>query len=121
MMPPSLPEDSKDLKAALRGHTKYLSRCRLVHYHYITSTTTSSTTLPSMTPCTRSVAVSLKASAPWKGENFDLQIVLIEAMERWAELVGGGVSCPTKFDTKNLFATMMLIRELSQADRISES
>ena len=59
MMPPSLPEDFKDLKAALRGHTKYLSRCRLVHYHYITSTTTSSTTLPSMTPCTRSVAVSL--------------------------------------------------------------
>jgi len=62
-----------------------------------------------------------QASAPWKGENFDLQIVLIEAMERWEELVGGGVSCPTKFDTKNLFGTMMLIRELSQADRISES
>ena len=56
-----------------------------------------------------------------KGENFDLQIVLIEAMERWEELVGGGVSCPTKFDTKNLFGTMMLIRELSQANRISES
>ena len=122
MMPPSLPEDSKDLKAALRGHTKYLYRCRLVHYHYITSTTTSSTTLPSMTPL-YSLRGRLfeQASVPWKGENFDLQIVLIEAMERWEELVGGGVSCPTKFDTKNLFATMMLIRELSQADRISES
>jgi len=40
-------------------------------------------------------------------------IVLIEVME----LVRGGVSCPVKLDTKSLFETIMLSRELSQAAR----
>jgi len=65
-----------------------------------------------------------QASAPWEGESFDLQIVLIEAMKRWEELVGGGgggVLCPIKFDEKDLLETMMLSRELSQADGGFES
>lgn len=40
-------------------------------------------------------------------------IVLIEVME----FVRGGVSCPIKFDTKSLFETIMLSRELSQAEK----
>jgi len=39
-------------------------------------------------------------------------------MERWEELVGGVVPCPTAFDTKDLFETS---RELSQAERVFES
>jgi len=123
MTPPSLPENFKDLKAAERGHAKFLYRCRLVHYHYITSTA----------ECNELHYLAFndplyalrgrlfeQASAPWEGESFDLQIVLIEAMERWEELGGGGVSCPTTFDNKALFETMMLSKELSQAERVFE-
>jgi len=63
-----------------------------------------------MTPCTHFVAVSLIRLVLSGRVSYDLQIVLIKAMERWEELVGGVVSCPTKFDTKDLFKTS---RELS--------
>jgi len=112
------------LKAAERDYAKYLYRCRLAHHHCVTSTAECNALhyLAFNDPL-HALRGRLfeQASAPWEGESSDLQIVLIKAMERWEELVGGGVSCPTKFDTKDLFETMMFSRELSQAERVFES
>ena len=38
MVPPSLPENFDELSGAERTREEYLYRCRLVHYHYVTST-----------------------------------------------------------------------------------
>ena len=93
-MPPPLPENFKDVKAAERGYTKYLYRRCLVHYHYVTSTAECNALhyLAFNDPL-HALRGRLfeQASAPWESKSFDLQIVLIKAMERWEELVGGGV------------------------------
>ena len=109
---------TRNLKAAWWGHAKYLYHCRLIHYHYVTSTAECNELhyLAFNDPLLRGRLFE-QASAPWEGESFDLQIVLIKAME----VLVGSVLCPTKVDTRDLFEMMMLSRELSQADRIFES
>ena len=36
---------------------------------------------------------------PWEGETLALEISLIEAMEKWEKLTGGGLPCPVTLRT----------------------
>jgi hypothetical protein len=102
---PSLPEDFDELGEAKRSREEYLYRCRLVHYHYVSSTKEYN---PLHYIAFKDNLYSLRgrlfqhAGAPWEGESFDLKDALIQAAKRWEELVGGGGPCPLEFDAKDL-------------------
>ena len=120
MTPPSLPENLDRLSRAERASEEYLYHCRLVHYHYVTSTK----------ECNRLHYAAfmdhlyalrgrlfLHAGGPWEGETSELKAALIQATKKWEELTGGGVPCPLEFDTQDLQETTVLNEELSQASQ----
>ncbi|KAG6856869.1 hypothetical protein H0H87_012686 [Tephrocybe sp. NHM501043] len=76
-------------------------------------------TSQSMTPPSRPENLDEmgEAGGPWEGETFDLKAALIQAMNRWEELTGGGVPCPIEFDTKDLDETVVLDEVVSTATR----
>ena len=118
MTPPSRPENLGEMGEAQRDGEEYRYRCRLVHYHYVTSTMECNP-LHYAAFTDRLYALRgrlfLHAGAPWEGETSDLKAALIQAMNRWEELAGGGVPCPLEFDAKDLDQTAALKKELSEA------
>lgn len=107
------------MTGAERDREEYLYRCRLVHYHYVVSTKECNqhhhAAFTDRLYALRG-RLFLQAGAPWEGETFELKNPLIQATERWAELTGGGVSCPIKFDAEDLCETAALNKELSVGD-----
>ena len=96
MTRPSLPENFDDLDEDARSFENELHRRRLVHYHYIKSTE----------ECNEVHRAALEdyvdvlrrrlfehAGDPWEGETIALKVDLIEAMQSWEALTGGGGSC----------------------------
>lgn len=118
MTPPSRPENLDEMGEAQRDGEEYRYRCRLVHYHYVTSTMECNP-LHYAAFTDRLYALRgrlfLHAGGPWEGETFDLKAGLIQATNRWEELTGGGVPCPLEFDAKDLDETAVLDKELSEA------
>ncbi|KAF4566301.1 hypothetical protein EYR36_011718 [Pleurotus pulmonarius] len=120
MMPPSRPENIDEFGEARRASEEYHYRCRLVHYHYVTSTKEcnhlhfAAFTDPLYALRGR---LFLHAGGPWEGETSELKVALIEATKEWEKLTGGGVPCPLKFDAKDLHETTVLVEELGKASR----
>lgn len=120
MTPPSRPENLDNMDEAQRDFHEYRYRCRLVHYHYVISTMEHNRlhyeafTDPFFALRGR---LFLHAGAPWEGETFDLKVALIQAMNNWEKLAGGGVPCPFEFNAEDLDQTAALGKELSIAAR----
>jgi hypothetical protein len=121
MTPPLRPENLDELNEAARANEEYLYRCRLVHYHYVTSTKEcnqlhhAAFTDPLYT--LRGLLFQ-QAGGPWEGDTYELKAALIQATKKWEELTRGeGVSCPIEFDAEDLRETTVLGEELSKADR----
>ncbi|KAJ7632968.1 kinase-like domain-containing protein [Roridomyces roridus] len=92
MIVPSRPDNIDEMDEAQRDNEEYRYRCRLVHYHYVTSTK----------------KLFLHAGGPWTGETLDLKVALIEAKNRWEELAGRGALCPFDFDATDVEETMAM-------------
>lgn len=124
MTPPSLPERFAELSEAKQANEEYLYCCRLIHYHYITSTKEcnhshyAAFTDPSYALRSR---LFQQAGGPWEGETFDLKVALIQATEEWKELTGGGIPCRVEFDAEDLRKTAVLARQLNIGDLGFES
>ena len=118
MTPPSRSENLDEMGEAQRDGEEYRYRCRLVHYHYVISTMECNP-LHYAAFTDRLYALRgrlfLYAGGPWEGETSDLKAALIQAMNKWEELTGGGVPCPLEFDVKDLDETAALDKELSRA------
>lgn len=120
MIPPSLPENFDEMTEAKRAREEYLYRCRLIHYHYVTSTKECNQL--HYTAFTDNLyplrgRLFQYAGALWEGETSELKTELIEVTEKWEELTGGEVPCPFEFDPKDLLATAELNKEQSEASR----
>ncbi|KAJ7102516.1 kinase-like domain-containing protein [Mycena belliarum] len=116
MTPPSRPENLDEMSEA----QQYRYRCRLTHYHYVTSTMAYNPLHhAAFTDRLYELRVRLFrcAGAPWEGESYDLKAALIEAMNNWEELTGRGVPCPLEFDVKDLDEMAVLDEEVSVGDR----
>lgn len=120
MTPPSRPEDIDEFSEAKRAGEEYRYRCRLVHYHYVTSTEKFNhlhfTAFMDPLYALRG-RLFLHAGGPWEGETSELKVGLIQATKEWEKLTGGGVLCPLKFDAKDLHETTVLVEELGKASR----
>jgi len=120
MTPPSLPENLEELNEAERANEEYLYHCRLVHYHYVTSTKECNQLHHAAlidqlyVLCGR---LFLHAGGPWEGESSDLKAALIQATKKWEELMGSGVPCPLEFDAGDLHEMTVLNEKLSQANK----
>lgn len=117
---PSLPENLEELSEVERANEEYLYRCRLVHYHYVTSTKECNqlhhAAFTDQLYALRG-RLFLHAGGPWEGETSDLKAALVQATKNWEELTGGGVPCPLEFDAQDLREMAVLNEELSQANR----
>ncbi|KAF9030001.1 protein kinase subdomain-containing protein PKL CAK Fmp29 [Hymenopellis radicata] len=94
-------------------------RRRLVHYHYVDNTEkynelhSAAFTYPADVLRRR---LCHHARSPWQGESLDLKLALIQAMETWKTLTGGGSPCPIVFDSDEVCHT----RELETAQKKSD-
>ncbi|KAG6850737.1 hypothetical protein H0H93_009360 [Arthromyces matolae] len=120
MTPPSRPDNLNVMGKAQRDREEYRYRCRLVHYHYVTSTKDCNplhhAAFTERLYVLRS-RLFLCAGGPWEGETSDLKASLIQAANNWEELTGGGEPCPFKFNAQDLTETAVLNQELSKATR----
>ncbi|PPQ83050.1 hypothetical protein CVT24_011989, partial [Panaeolus cyanescens] len=115
---PSRPDNLDEMDEDERDGEEYTYRCRLVHYHYVTSTMECN---PLHYAAFTDPLYALRgrlfqyAGAPWEGETFDLKLALIEATHEWEELAGEGVPCPVEFDPQDLAETEELEKRLNRA------
>ncbi|KAF7314326.1 APH domain-containing protein [Mycena kentingensis (nom. inval.)] len=116
---PCRPDNLDEMSEAQRDHEEYRYRCRLVHYHYVTSTMEYNP-LHYAAFTDRLYALRGRlfryAGGPWEGDPFDLKAALIEATNNWEELAGRGVACPLKFDAKDLDETALQNQELNKVE-----
>ena len=124
MTRPSLPENLDDLDETGQSRAKELYRRLLVHYHYVKNTEEynkphhAALTDPLETLRRR---LFCHASDPWEGETLALKVALIEAMENWETLTGGGALCPVVFDAEYVRETMKLDEVQREADETLEA
>ncbi|KAJ3781612.1 kinase-like domain-containing protein [Lentinula aff. detonsa] len=119
LVPPSLPANvdklgESELMAALELH-----HARLVHFHYVKRTEELNTRHHDalLDPVSLFARRLLdRAGAPWEGETHDLKELLVEATEKWAELVGTGVPCPIEFEADDVFKTKQFSKRLQLSD-----
>ncbi|PPQ83049.1 hypothetical protein CVT24_011988, partial [Panaeolus cyanescens] len=120
MMLPSRPENLEEMDEARRDSEEYRYRCRLVHYHYVTSTMKHNPLhyAAFMDPLyALRGQLFLYAGAPWEGESSELKLALIQTKNRWDELSGGVVPCPLEFDAQDLAETAALEKDMNQVIR----
>jgi len=123
MTRPSLPENLDDLDETEQSRAKELYCRRLVHYHYVKKTEECNKLHhAALTEPLESLRRRLfcHASDPWEGETLALKVALIEAVENWETLTGGGAPCPVAFDAEDVRETMELDEEQREADEIME-
>ncbi|KAG6329006.1 hypothetical protein ID866_10083 [Astraeus odoratus] len=116
----SLPENLDELPKAEQSRAKELYRRRLVHYHYVKNTEECNEL--HYAALTDPVGILRRrlfyhAGDPWEGETLVLKVALIEAMENWETLTGGGAPCPVVFDAEDVRETMKLDAFQRRSDR----
>ena len=121
MTPPSRTENLSELSKAMQANEEYRYHCRLVHYHYVTSTKEyNQLHYTAFTDPMYALRGRLfqYAGGPWEGESFDLKATLIEAMEKWEDLAGkDAIPCPLKFCEEDLREMEVLAEELGKASK----
>lgn len=124
MTQPALPKNLDDLDEAERLPAKGLYHRRLVHYHYVKATEECSElhhkALTSHMGVLRRRLFD-HASSLWDGETLELKVDLIESVERWEALTGGGAQCPIVFDAEDVRETKRLGKVQEGTDETMEA
>ena len=114
---------TEELQRLRRSCAKELHRCRLVHYHYLTSTEECNEIHHAALADPMDVLrrrLFQHSGDPWEGETIGLKVDLIEATKTWDMLLEGGAPCPIVFDATDVRETMELDATLRDADATLE-
>ncbi|KAG6863926.1 hypothetical protein C0991_001926 [Blastosporella zonata] len=117
---PKLPDGFDKLPVEDQDRERELLHRRLVHYHYIISTSTYNRIhhkglvyrLNSL--CRR---IFIHASAMWEGETIKLLYALIDLVVDWERVVTDGTPCPVVFTVEEIDAAEKLYQALKNAER----
>lgn len=123
LIPPSLPENLKELDRSELSVVMELHVRRLVHFYYVKSTEEYNKLHHDALSDPGSMFMSDlfdRAGWPWEGETHELKAFLIAAAEIWwkKSRVGekGDVRCPIAFDPEDIRQTKELSARLKVAD-----